>query len=120
MDYQEIKESLRKALENPGALTADDKAHVRNVCKELGVYFDPKNARCKSCYQDAAVKCVVECKKRLGDERKTNESGARYILKPGVDVYFGAIRVNEATLTDELAVRIIAQGFDRKFFVKCE
>ena len=73
MDYQEIKESLRKALENPGALTADDKAHVRNVCKELGVYFDPKNARCKSCYQDAAVKCVVECNKRLGDERKTNE-----------------------------------------------
>ena len=44
----------------------------------------------------------------------------RFILKPGVDVYFGNIRVNEATLTDELAERILERGFAADYFVKCE
>ena len=57
----------------------------------------------------------MEAKEGAGEDPR------KYILKPGVDVYFGSIRVNETTLTDELAEYILARGFMRKYFLKiCE
>ena len=55
-----------------------------------------------------------------GEKNETTATERAYILKPNVDVYFGSIRVNAATLTDELAERILARGFERKFFSKCK
>ena len=115
---QEEKDRLRSIL-NAGAkgMTADDRAFVRELAKENGIEI--KNTRCKDCYLDAAVALL-----RLDREKKTAESEQetderRYVLRPGVDVYFGSVRVNAETLTDELAERIIARGFEKKFFVKC-
>ena len=115
---QEEKDRLR-AIINAGAkgMTADDRAFVRELAKKNGIEI--KNTRCKDCYLDAAVASL-----RLDREKETAESEQetderRYVLRPGVDVYFGSIRVNAETLTDELAERIIARGFEKKFFVKC-
>lgn len=112
---QEEKDRLRAIL-NAGAkgMTADDRAFVRELAKENGIEI--KNTRCKDCYLDAAVALL-----RLDREskRESENDERRYVLLPGVDVYFGSVRVNAETLTDELAERIIARGFEKKFFVKC-
>lgn len=104
---------------NAGAkgMTPDVRAFVRELAKEKGIEI--KNTRCKDCYFDAAVALL-----RLDREKETctgaeKNDDRRYVLRPGVDVYFGSVRVNAETLTDELAERIIARGFEKKFFVKC-
>lgn len=112
-----MKSGLTKIIDQ-SVLSVEDKAFIRNACEELGVEFNPKS-RCKSCYQDAAILCVLEIKKREAEEN-AEKSEARYVLRPGTDVLFGNTRVNEATITDELAESLLARGFDPKFFVKCE
>lgn len=120
MELQEMKTRLETIINQPAEqMSAADKKYVRECCNALGVEFEPKNTRCKSCYQDAAILCVLEIKKRDA-EANAGADTRRYILRPGTDVFFGNTRVNEATLTDELAERLLARGFDPKFFVKCE
>ena len=46
------------------------------------------------------------------------ETAAKYLLKEGVNVIFGGVPVNAATLTDELGDWLCAHGFPRKFFAK--
>ena len=116
-NIQEILERVKKIAKDPKTMTADDRAFLREVAPQFGVEI--KNTRCKDCYTDAAILCAIECKKMLAPENPQDEQ-RRYILKSGVDVYFGSIRVNEITLTDELAERIIKRGFERKYFAKCE
>jgi hypothetical protein len=66
------------------------------------------------------MKCYNKATEMQAAESDTPDE-RRYILKPGVDVFFGNIRVNETTITDELAEAILARGFERKFFAKiCE
>lgn len=112
---QKQKDRLRDIV-NAGAkgMTADVRAFVRDLAEENGIEI--KNTRCKDCHLDAAVALL-----RLDRESESEQEndGRRYILRPGVDVYFGSVRVNAETLTDELAERIIARGFEKKFFVKC-
>lgn len=119
MNYNEIKSKLREIVDTPAsALTPEQKAAVREYAKTFGVEFKPK-PRCASCYHDAAMEIWERVKE---EESKENvpEDTRKYILKPGVDLFFGSIRVNEVTLTDELAEQILARGFNRKYFLKCE
>lgn len=115
---QEEKERLREIVSASSKGTnAEDRAFVRELTNKNGIEI--KNTRCKDCYIDAAVALL-----RLDREKETAESEQetderRYVLRPGVDVYFGSVRVNAETLTDELAERIIARGFEKKFFAKC-
>lgn len=120
MNYNYIKEKMRSIVEaGAEALTADDKAYIRTTAKALGVQFTAGKSRCKACYIDAAILCYRAATKAEAEQAaKTDER--KYILVPDTDVYFGSVRVNEATLTDELAERIIARGFDKSYFVKCE
>ncbi len=119
----ETRARLQQIANKPASeFTADDRNFVRECAKAFGIPFDPKT-RCKDCYKDAAVACYNITKEDAAHaeaEQPAKESAPRYVLRAGVDVYFGKIRVNAATITDELAERIIAKGFDRKFFVKCE
>ena len=119
----ETRACLQQIANKPAnEFTADDRNFVRECAKAFGIPFDPKT-RCKDCYKDAAVACYNAIKEDTAPaeaEQPAKESAPRYILRDGVDVYFGGIRVNEHTITDDLAERIIAKGFDRKFFVKCE
>lgn len=116
MDKQLIKEELRAILNKPAReLTADDKASVQYIADELKIEINPKRS-CNSCWHDAAMQILESLK----DDETEQKSDAKYVLKQGVDVYFGSVRVNEHTLTDEMAERIIARGFEKKYFAKCE
>lgn len=120
MDYKEMQKVLRDIAETPAdMLTAEDKAYVRKAAAELGVQFSAGKSRCKACYIDAAILCFSAAKTKEAEESAASDE-RRFILVPGTDVYFGNIRVNEATLTDELAERILARGFSKDYFVKCE
>lgn len=120
MDYKELQKVLRGIAETPAEmLTAEDKAYIRKTAAALGVPFSAGKSRCKACYIDAAIQCYSAAKTKEAEELAASDT-RRYILKPGVDVFFGSMRVNEATLTDELAERIIARGFSRDYFIRCE
>ena len=119
MNYDEIKNKLREIVDTTAAaLTPEQKAAVREYAKTYGVEFNPK-PRCVSCYHDAAM-AIWELVKAQEAKEIAPEDTRKYILKPGVDVFFGSIRVNEITLTDTLAEQILARGFNRKYFIKCE
>ena len=111
------KERLRAIAQgNPQSMTKDDRDFVKACADELGVKI--KNTRCKSCYYDVALECVVRINEKQ-EEKAAETDDRRYILRKGVDLLFGDIRVNAATMTDELAERIIARGFETKYFEKC-
>ena len=110
---EETKTRLQ-AIANGETLTAEDKKFLKDQAQALGVAFDAKS-RCKSCYKDAAILCMLELRKR----EPAPETERAYVLREGVDVWFGSIRVNAATLTDEMAAEIIAKGFKKSYFVKC-
>ena len=119
MNYDEIKNKLREIVDTQAAaLTPEQKATVREYAKAYVVEFKPK-ARCASCYHDAAM-AIWERVKEAEAKESATEYTRKYILKPGVDLFFGSIRVNEVTLTDELAEQILARGFNPKYFIKCE
>lgn len=114
---EEQKERLRAIAQgNPQSMTKDDRDFVKACAAEIGVQI--KNTRCKSCYYDAALECVVRIKEKP-EEKAAETDERRYVLRNGVDLLFGEIRVNAATMTDELAERIIARGFETKYFEKC-
>lgn len=107
-------ERLKNIAKKSGKLTAEEKKFINELCAELGVKFEPKSTKCSDCYKDAAVQCYNIL------SRQEPKEGAKYVLKQGVDVIFGSVRVNAATLTDELAEEILRRGFDRDFFEICK
>ena len=114
---EEQKERLRAIAQgNPQSMTKGDRDFVKACADELGVQI--KNTRCRSCYYDAALECVVQINEKP-EEKAAEKDERRYVLRKGVDLLFGDIRVNAATMTDELAERIIARGFETKYFEKC-
>lgn len=117
METIDIKKQLTEIASKADKLTAADRAFIRATCADLGIEFKPKKEGCKSCYQDAALACLDALR---SNEQAAEHDGRAYVLCEGVDVFFGSIRVNEHTLTDELAERIIARGFDTKFFARCK
>lgn len=117
-NLQEVINRLEGLVKNSSTMSAEDRSYVREIAPEFGVEI--RNTRCKDCYADAAVLCLIEARKRIAPQHEPENNKRKYILKPGTNVYFGTIRVNEATITDELAARLIERGFERKFFVKCE
>lgn len=117
MNTEETKKRLREIVNKSArTLTEEDRLFLLSVANELGIEKGGKNG-CVKCLHDLAVRCY---NKIVENEKPEDDDKRKYILKKGVDVYFGNIRVNEATLTDELAERILARGFERKFFAKCE
>lgn len=120
MEFNETKERLRAIVAcSASGVTADDKRFIRETAKELGVQFSAGKSRCKACYIDAAVLCYKEIEKREAEHRAGEDERA-FVLVPNTDVFFGNIRVNKTTLTDDLAREIIARGFSKSYFVKCE
>ena len=119
MAKETAKADLKEILNTPASkLTAEQKEAVKGYAKEYGVPFKPKS-RCRDCYHDAAMQIYNKLNQEDA-ELEAQEETRRYILRPGVDVWFGNIRVNPATITDELAEYIISRGFKTKYFIKCE
>lgn len=116
MELEQIKTELHD-LAQQKQLTKEQRERVCEIASELGITLTLR-PKCKDCYMDAVVMLHYEVSKRLA-EQNADQDERRYILHPNVDVFFGSVRVNEATITDELAERLIARGLERKLFVKC-
>lgn len=113
----ELKNELRAILNTPAKqLTKEQRNLVHTLADQTGIAYD-KSKRCGSCVHDLALQVYNEIE---AAEPAPENDDRRFILREGVDLIFGSIRVNAATMTDELAERILAQGFERKYFVKCE
>lgn len=107
----ETKEKL-KAIANKQRLTADDKQFVIELAAELGVEFEPKKG-CSDCYKDMAVVLYG----RLPDEE--GESERRYLLRDGIDVYWGTLRVNN-TCSDEELEDYLQRGFPKQLYKRID
>ena len=114
-DIEKLKELYRNK-----SLSKKDKTYIEGLCTDYDVKL---NRKCSSCYSDAILilikKITEENLSKKETETATTDS-RKYILKSGVDVWFGSIRVNEVTLTDDLAEKIIARGFPTRYFEKYE
>ena len=112
-DIEKLKELYRNK-----SLSKKDKAYIEELCTAYDVRL---NKKCSSCYSDAIlilIKKITE--ENLPKKETTTTDNRKYILKSGVDVWFGSIRVNTVTLTDDLAQKIIARGFPTRYFDKYE
>ena len=112
-DIEKLKELYKKKT-----LSKNDKTYIEMLC---ATYYVKLNKKCSSCYSDAIlilIKKITE--KNLPKTETATTDSRKYILKSGVDVWFGSIRVNAVTLTDDLAQRIIAKGFPVRYFEKYE
>ena len=114
-DIEKLKELyLNKTL------SKKDKAYIEGLCTDYDVKL---NRKCSSCYSDAIlilIKKITEENLPKNETETATIDSRKYILKSGVDVWFGSIRVNAVTLTDDLAQRIIAMGFPTRYFEKYE
>ena len=119
MITEEMIERLTELTKDANAqMSKEDKEYIAGACAALAIGFEPKS-RCKDCYYDAAMQCLMKLRE-MKEKDNAAEDDRKFILRPNLDVYFGNVRINESTITDELASKLIAQGFDKKFFVKCE
>ena len=110
-------EKLKELYRNK-SLSKKDKTYIEELCTAYDVHL---NKKCSSCYSDAIlilIKKITE--ENLPKKETATTDDRKYILKSGVDVWFGSIRVNAVTLTDDLAQRIIAMGFPVRYFDKYE
>ena len=110
-------EKLKELYRNK-SLSKKDKTYIEELCTAYDVHL---NKKCSSCYSDAIlilIKKITE--ENLPKKETATTDDRKYILKSGVDVWFGSIRVNAVTLTDELAQKIITRGFPVRYFEKYE
>ena len=114
-DIEKLKELYRKQ-----SLLKKDKSYIEMLC---ATYYIKLNKNCSSCYTDAIlilIKKITEENLQKKETETATTDNRKYILKSGVDVWFGSVRVNAITLTDDLAQRIIARGFPVRYFEKYE
>lgn len=117
-EIEKLKEIYRNKTLSKATLSKKDKAYIEGLCSTYDVKL---NKNCSSCYTDAIlilIKKITE--ENLPKKETATTDNRKYILKSGVDVWFGSIRVNAVTLTDELAEKIIARGFPTHYFDKYE
>lgn len=119
-EIEKLKEIYKKKTLSKATLSKKDKAYIEGLCTDYDVKL---NKKCSSCYSDAILILIKKITEKNLPKKETataTTDSRKYILKSGVDVWFGSIRVNAVTLTDELAQRIIARGFPTRYFDKYE
>lgn len=97
-----------KMLQHRARLTPSEKQRVREVCADLGIEHNFKTA-CSSCYRDAILLVLLECRKVLGSDTSTAasegvRSESRYILRMAI-TWRGKV-YDPATITDKEAEQI--------------
>lgn len=108
MSEQELRELCERVAKRRKT-SSEEKTVIAAECRERGIEL---NTKCPNCYVDAAVLIYSQLPKREQPE----ETGRKWILRPGIDVTFGGIRICAATITDELAEDIVARGFSKMLF----
>ena len=96
-----------KDLANKETLTTREKRFLKYEAERMGI-TPVIYAGCENCYKDLAVQIYA---------KEKADADARFILNDGVDIIFGrnGVRVNAATLTDEIAERLIKAGYTKLF-----
>ena len=96
-----------KDLANKETLTTREKRFLKYEAERLGIPAVIYSG-CADCYKDLAVQIY---------SKEKSDADARFILNDGVDIIFGrnGVRVNAATLTDEIAERLIKAGHTKLF-----
>ena len=96
-----------KDLANKETLTTREKRFLKYEAERLGIPAVIYSG-CENCYRDLAVQIYA---------KEKSDADARFILNDGVDIIFGrnGVRVNAATLTDEIAERLIKAGHTKLF-----
>lgn len=109
MSEQELRELCERVVKR-GRTYADEKKVIEAECEARGIAL---NKKCSNCYTDAAAVIYSQLPK---PEIEQEETEHKWILRPGIDVLFGGIRICAATITDELAENVVARGFSKMFF----
>ena len=105
-----------KIIVNKKTLTRKEREQIVELCTKYNIKL---NINCRNCYIDACVS-IYNLLKNDKNVTTATDTEQKYILKKGVDVIFGGIRINDATLTDDLARKIIKLGFNKKYFAKID
>lgn len=110
-----------KELAAKTTLTKKEKDFLIAEAKRLNIEFEVR-PDCGNCYQDLALQIYLAEKEAEVELPELSDlSDKKYVLKEGTDFIIVGTgeRVNEATLTDEMAERLVAKGLT-KFFEKYE
>lgn len=102
-----------KELAKKRRFSNEEKLFLREKAAENYIKFTER-AGCQACFQDLAIEIYNKT-------RKKEPVKSKYKLKEGVDVVIFATgeRINSATITEELAERLMKTGL-KKYFVNNE
>lgn len=106
-----------KKIVNKKTLKHKEREQIIELCAKYNIKL---NTNCRNCYIDACVSIYNLLKNDKNVTATATTTEQKFILKKGVDVIFGGIRINDATLTDNLARKIIKLGFNKKYFAKLD
>ena len=103
-----------KKLAQQKSFTVQEKNDLLFTAEGYGIPFHGRR-NCRQCFNDLAIQ-IYNHEKNLNTVVRTT---SKYQLKHGVDVRIAATgeRVNNATLTDEMAERLIKGGL-KKYFIE--
>ena len=106
-------ETKLKELFNKPNLTIEDKQFIKDLSTQLNVKFVEREF-CSDCYKDQ----IMVLLKVLTQQKIDNgEITADYVLRPDIDVIYNGLRINNATLTNDIAEEFLQMGL-RHWFMK--
>ena len=91
MNWQELYNSVVSGVK----LTTEQKAEIQAEAEKRGVHI---NKRCSSCYRDALIQFIAQDRKAEQGAEVEKPRLKHFAVRPGLDVVFRGVRVNEATL----------------------
>lgn len=103
MNYQETYNNLKALKVRAFSLSKQDRAFVRDTSKELSVEFVPR-VKCLNCYADQIMILLLECKKYFTIE---DNKAVSYKMVNGKNILWRGFKINDETLTNELAEKFI-------------
>lgn len=103
-----------KRLFEANTLNDEDKAFIRDMCKEFHLLFEPQNTRCQNCYKDQIILIMNEIKKKQAPKTDCKWS----VVEPhgSVGLIINGELVNNSTINNGLAKRVIAAGFGKYLY----
>ena len=103
-----------KTLFEANNLNDEDKAFIRDLCKEFHLLFEPHNTRCQNCYKDQIIIIMNEIKKKQAPKTDCKWS----VVEPhgSVGLIINGELVNNSTISIGLAKRVIAAGFGKYLY----
>jgi len=99
-----------KRVVDGGRPSAEDKQLIADLSAKYDMPFEPKKA-CKNCYIDQAIMLLLAMRGEIPSE----ECSVR--LRDDIDVVINGVRINNATLTDELVKKYRGKGLPEHWFV---